>query len=302
MKGKILVVKTGAAGDVVRSTVILTAFPDYEITWITDPVVAGLLPDLPNLRVIDYKNIPAIVTDESYDMVFSLEETETLARMATSVKSKQLIGMKWEDGKVTYDENEGAGWFDMSLVSKLGSKEKANALKMVNTKTFQEYLFGMMGRPFSGQAYSIYQPRTASVKGVIGIEDRAGARWPNKVWEGYPELQQRLKDLGYEIVVFEQKADIRDYLEMIAGCSYVISGDTLAMHIALAYKIPSIAIFVVTSATEIHDYDTMTKFVHPRMNDFFYSNSYHPELEGYIKVEEVLQQVLRDLEPAAKSA
>jgi heptosyltransferase-2 len=181
----------------------------------------------------------------------------------------------------------------MSLVSSLGPS-CANEAKKQNTATFQQLLLNMFGLPFNREEYCIYrnnhirpQPR------IIGIETRVGARWPNKGWSGYPALINKLQNLGYTCKLLEQRYTITEYLDDIAGCSFIISGDTLAMHVAIAYHIPSIAIFNCTSAAEIFDYGTLKKIISPLLQQAFYKTSFSQAVIDSISPDEVFDVFLQ---------
>ena len=289
---KILLIKTGAAGDVVRTTVLLNALAG-SVTWVIDNRYKGILPaGHPNLaRIIALDDAFSALQNETFDHTISLEEDVRCASLAGSIRTKKLTGIYLENERLTYTP-DAAGWFSMSLISKLGARA-ANEAKMKNTATFQELLLGMFGLPFNREPYCIY--RSKHIKNnstLIGIETRVGARWPNKAWSGYASLMNKLQQLGYECRLLEQRKFITEYLDDIARCSFIISGDTLAMHVAMAYQIPSIAIFNCTSAAEIYDYGTLKKVVSPLLHEAFYKTDFSQAVIDSISVEEVFDLFL----------
>lgn len=297
---RILIIKTSATGDVVRTTAILNAFPQASISWITsracfplfDEFTAGSLnkPPQGQLRIFDWQDLPESVLQESYDLVLSLEEDDFCAKLACSVNTRKLTGVyACADGKTRYTENA-APWFDMSLISTYG-KEYANKLKMANSRSYQDFLFEMIGEKFTGQPYCIHQPQTAQKPDRIGIEQHAGHRWPGKQWTGYEKLAQKLQESGFEIMLFERREHLRQYMTDIASCSLIVSGDTLAMHLALAYRLPVVALFNCTSAAEIYDYGLLKKMINPLLKNYFYSTQAAPELIAAIPVNEVFKTV-----------
>lgn len=283
---KTLLIKTGAAGDVVRTTTLLNVL-EGAVTWVIDNRYAALLPtDHPSLARIIALEEADVLKKESFDLVLSLEEDPVCARLATEVQANQLIGVYATDTGITYTE-EVAGWFDMSLVSRLGRKA-ANEAKAANTHTFQHWLFQMLSLPFHGEPYRIYHNKTIRPqKGLIGIETRCGNRWPNKAWAGYEALAAQLTSEGYDCLILSQQKQLRDYLDDIARCAYLISGDTLAMHVAMAYEIPTLAIFNCTSPTEIYDYGLLEKVVSPLLKEVFYGRDFSPAVVNSVSVEEV---------------
>jgi len=290
---KILLIKTGAAGDVVRTTVLLNALQG-SITWVIDSRYEPILPTRhPNLRrVVALECAQEILQHEIFDHTISLEEDEACALLASRIPTKKITGIYLENKRLMYT-NDAAGWYNMSLVSILGAAA-ANEAKKQNLHTFQQLLLNMFGLSFNGEPYCIY--RNDAIKTdqrLIGIETRVGARWPNKSWSGYPALIKKLQDLGYTCILLEQRNNITEYLDDIARCAFLISGDTLAMHVAMAYHIPSIAIFNCTSPVEIHDYGTLKKIVSPLLNQAFYKTHFLQAVIDSITVDEVYAAFLQ---------
>jgi heptosyltransferase-2 len=284
---KILLIKTGAAGDIVRTTVLLN-LPHSSFTWVIDSRYQYLLPaNHPSIaRIITLDEAAQALQHESFDYTISLEEDPVCALLASTIPTKKLVGVYSENGRISYT-NDAAGWFDLSLVSKLG-REAANTAKWHNTHSFQHLLFQMLDRSFNREPYCIY--RNASIQttpNLVGIETRVGARWPNKAWSGYQTLIEQLEQAGYRCTIFHQQKNIRDYLDNIAHCAFIISGDTLAMHVAMAYQIPSIAIFNCTSPAEIFDYGTMKKVINPLLQEAFYNTNFSQAVVDAVSPEAV---------------
>jgi heptosyltransferase-2 len=286
---KIAIIKIGATGDVVRTTVLLRLFINDDITWITAAKNIEVLPQhMPNLsRIVAIEAIQESgVLAEHFDYVISLDDDILCAKVASLLVTNSLFGAYCQDEKVVYTHSANE-WFDMGLSSRLG-KEAADNLKWQNTHSYQDILFRMLGYQFVGEEYCIReeiiaQPHTM----VVGIEARAGDRWPTKRWDKYTELADRLRQDGYECIFFKDRATIKEYIKDIAGTSLVITGDTLGMHIALALRIPVVTLFTCTSAVEIYGYGRMEKIVSPHLQSAFYKTDYIPEAVEAISVEEV---------------
>src|ERR1035437_8900415 len=288
MSKKIVIIKTDATGDVVRTTVLLHLFANDHITWITAKHNISILPfnrvNLQKVIAIDDVEQSGILQD-SFDFVISLDDDFKCAAVASKLKTKELIGAYIQGNKVVYTDDS-REWFDMGLSSRLG-KEKADELKWQNTFSFQEIFFRMLGAKFNGEHYLIREDIYSNGKpNVIGIEDRAGARWPTKKWNQFPQLAEHLKQDGYEVVFFKEREHLKDYLQDIGNTSLIISGDTLGMHIALALKIPIVTLFTCTSAVEIYGYNNMEKIVSAQLQKAFYKTEYIPEALNCIRSEE----------------
>ncbi len=77
---KVLLIKTGAAGDIVRTTVLLNALKG-EITWVAESKYVDILPDdQPSLeRVLSIEEAAEKLTQEKFDLTISLEEDSACA-------------------------------------------------------------------------------------------------------------------------------------------------------------------------------------------------------------------------------
>lgn len=282
----ILIIKTGAAGDVVRTTSLLNAL-EGNIYWVTSPGNKWLLPDdMPNLVALTVQEAFHSLKDVLFELVVSLEEDDECARLAGAMQSHELTGVYPGRGKADYTDNA-ASWFDMSMISRFG-KDKADKLKAANGLTYQDCIFRMVGKKFNGEPYRIYTGKDIqSQYRLIGIEKRTGQRWPDKQWWGYDALVRELEAKDNPVKVFAQRNNIRDYLDDIAACSHIVSGDSLAMHIGMAYRKTGTAIFNCTSPQEIYDYGLLKKVVSPLLHKYFYSSRYDKEVIESIPLEDV---------------
>jgi len=286
----ILIIKTGAAGDVMRTSVLLHLFPNDRVYWVSTKLNGQLLPqNLDSLSILDIDDL-----NESelpvMDLVISLDDDMKCAALASIMAKNELVGTYLDGDQVKYTESC-REWYDMGLVSIFG-KEKADAIKKRNLKSYQEILYGMFNTDFEAQRYLTREDvKAAPQRKLIGLEDRAGARWPTKVWHRFDELAKLLEGEGYTIKYFQDRDTLKEYMEDIAECSLIVTGDSLGMHIALALGIPNVSIFTCTSASEIYDYGIMAKVVSPLLNDAFYTNDYRIDVLNSITVEEVAKNV-----------
>jgi heptosyltransferase II len=281
-----LIIKTGAAGDVVRTTSLLNVL-EGNIYWVTANESKPLLPDdMDNLAILSVDEAFRLIKKIKFEEVISLEEDKDCAKLASEATAKKLTGIYSDNGRINYTDNS-ADWFDMSRISKFGLG-KANQLKAENQFSYQYYIFKMLGKKFNGEPYKIFtDDAVKTISNLIGIEKRTGNQWPNKQWWGYNDLISKLEAEDHVVKVFKQRTDIRDYLRDISECSHIVSGDTLTMHIALAYKKTCTAIFNCTSPQEIYDYGLLKKVVSPLLRQCFYSSSLDREVIESVPVEDV---------------
>ncbi len=290
---RICIIKIGATGDVVRTTPILHLYKNkkIEIYWITAKKNKEILPgQLRNLKIFSIEDIDLnYFLKVKFNLVISLDDDYKCAELATKLKSEKLVGIFLDKDKIVYtiDSNE---WFDMGLSSRFG-KEKADKLKWKNKKSYQEILFNILGYKFKGEKYLLPKIRKKKNinKKIIGIENRAGIRWPTKVWTRYKELEFFLKYKGYKVIYFKDRNTMKKYIEDISKVSFLFCGDTLAMHIGLGLNIPTVSIFTCTSPQEIYGYNILEKVISKKLKKAFYKTSFVKEAVDSILLEDVIK-------------
>src|SRR5438552_15154458 len=196
---KVLIVKIGATGDVVRTTPLLSRLPS-QITWLTSAKNAVLLQDLKeNLRSFAWANREGAL-DTDYDLVVNLEDTLEVAQILETLRFKEIFGAYIDSNNaLRYTENSRC-WFDLSLISSYGRQE-ADRLKFLNRQSYQELVFTGLGFSFSGERYLLPEPTETGLLGDVGIAADAGPIWPMKKWAYYDELKGRLEDQGLTVNV-----------------------------------------------------------------------------------------------------
>lgn len=201
---RILILKTGALGDVLRTTSILPGlharYPDAAITWVTAPAARPLVARHPLVRDVhcvspkDAQAVAALAEPLGgvvWDRLLSFDDEEPLCALASTLEARQVSGAYMrDDGARAYTEDVGP-WFDMGLLSVHG-KERADELKVQNMRThpaiFAEMLGIEMGRPELPlpEEELAYAARFAAEHGlrargrVVGLNTGAGGRWKTK--------------------------------------------------------------------------------------------------------------------------
>lgn len=290
MPKQILIIKLGALGDVIRTTPLLRTL-EGDITWVTSTLALPLLSNNPFITTLLAFDTPGFRLERRFDLVINLEDDLASAELACAAASGRIVGPYLDNGTLAYDTTS-SEWFDMSLSSRYG-RAKADELKMRNRKTYQEMIFAAVGLSFSGEGQVLNLPlQNATVPSLIGIEDRAGGVWPTKCWSRYQELANLLSKLGYQIKFFRQRQTVAEYADDINECEFVICGDTLAMHLAVALDKRVVALFTCTSPHEIYGYGKLAKVVSPLLYQYFYRREYCPEAANAISTASVAEKFL----------
>ena len=85
---KILIVKLGALGDVVRTTPILRVLKG-NIFWITSKKTFEILPKIKSLKILNPEKIDTL-RNLDFDLILNLEEDENLAKNLSELKTKKI--------------------------------------------------------------------------------------------------------------------------------------------------------------------------------------------------------------------
>ena len=288
---RILVIKLGAAGDVVRTTPILHLMGADDVVWITAPENAPLLAGT-HARVLTRPADAAAAGP--YDLVLSLEEEhQPLKAIFAALRFRQVIGAYPTAAGVVSYTAELRGWFDMSLISTYDAAE-ANRLKLANRRSYQEILFAALGASFSGEEYILPRVHATNLVGDFALAASAGLRWPNKQWAHWEKLARQLDGLG-TVNFLPRRATLLEHLGDVANHRIVLAPDSLPLHVAIGMKKPSVGIFNCTSPWEIHAYRRMVPVVSPCLEKYYYANKYAAEATLCLSVDKVYKTVEAEL-------
>ncbi|MBL8859706.1 MAG: glycosyltransferase family 9 protein [Planctomycetes bacterium] len=201
---EILIIKTAALGDVLRTTSILPGLAarheGARILWITAPAAVDLLrthPLLTGVIALDPK-IPSEVnqaidalSERPFERVISLDDERPLCCLASSLNTESLHGAYARvNGSLAYTSDT-APWFDMGLLSVHG-KARADELKIENTLSQPAIYAAMLG--IEPGKPELHVPRASTARALafsghhkidagvplIGLNTGAGGRWLSK--------------------------------------------------------------------------------------------------------------------------
>lgn len=256
-KERILIVKLGAMGDVVRTTPLLrrlrVEFPNACIYWLTYS---------PETLSRDWVTRPLQVTPENLELIKHIEfdwalilDKDPLAiSLAVSVNAKKKSGFtidKYGHAKPMGTQAETDKW----------QTGLFDDLNKANTKSYMEEIFEIAGYEFNGEEYIIEPPVSdiqfdvATNKKVVGLNTGCGGRWSSRLWpvEHWTALINLLLKANYEVVLLGgQQEDeknkslamatgakyyghfpIPDFMVLMSKCDLVVTAVTMGMHLAL---------------------------------------------------------------------
>ncbi len=309
-KKKIVIVKLGALGDVLRTTPVLRAMlrknPSAHITWVTKGNAKDMLETCPRIHrlvYVDQADNGAVLRlmVEEFDEMHCYDKEDAAIALATLIKAKKKFGFYMnKEGHMAPVNTASDYSFDLGLSD--------NLKFFKNQKSYQEltyesselpipspmdpYDFTLKDLDRSNAAFLFKRLKWDVKKGVvrqpvIGLNTGSGRVFRTKQWheEYFCDLAKQLRKKYKAKILLLGGADeddrnkriaaklkgvahypgcsfnIRQFAAILERCDVVVTGDTLAMHLALAVGSPVVALFGSTCDQEVDIYDLGEKLV-----------------------------------------
>jgi ADP-heptose:LPS heptosyltransferase len=327
---KILIIKLGAKGDVIRTLPILIGikekYPDSEIYWITKENIKSLVEKSPYIKKTFC--LPYDYSIKEFDILYNFDIENDATLLAKKISAKEKFGFYSEnDYPIAF--NSGAEYYLNTIFD--------DEIKKTNKKSYQEMMFMASELKYKKQfhplsldekskkyALEFIELNNLQKDRLIGIHMGASPRWPSKVWakERLIEFINKAKKENYEILLFGGPNEIKEHKEfsdllkkqgikiylneptntdlefasLVNCCRVMVCSDSFALHISVALKRPTIGLFFCTSPDEVEDYGVLKKIVSPLIYDFFPEkmDQFNKELVNSISTEEVLRAIKQD--------
>ena len=257
LEKRILIIKLGAAGDVIRTTPLITRIrkdnPSAEIVWLT--YFPDLIPKDSVNKVLGFepKNILWLEV-QKFDWVINLDKDDEAIALVSKLNTKKLSGFLMDErgkSKPTRDKASVHKWMTGLW----------DDLNKANTKSYVQEIFEICGYTFADEAY-LLPARTKGKweaidrsKRVVGLNTGCGTRWTTRLWgeKNWTALAKNLKDAGHEVILlggpqedelnkriasasgakYLGHFDLSVFIDLMDQCSVVVSQVTMAMHIAI---------------------------------------------------------------------
>jgi len=338
---RLLIIKLDAMGDVLRSTALLPpladAHPHASITWITRKDSVPLLQRNPFVTEILELGPEALVhlQTRTFDRVINLDASKTSAALAAAARSDRKDGFVLDERGYVQPTNEPARrWLEAGVfddIKRQGSEtyqdRMADILGLVGRQ--HRYVFELATDEIARARKHLESIGLDFERPVIGLNTGAGGRWPLKQWreDGYVDLVSRLarrEDVQFLLLGGPAEQDrndrlkrassvplldpgcdntVRHFAALLGHCDVAVTGDTLAMHLALALGKRTVVLFGPTSAAEIELYGLGEKVVPDMTCLSCYKNScdFVPNCMDLITTDMVENALLRQLALARRS-
>ena len=257
---RILIIKLGAIGDVIRTTPLLRklreVLPETQITWLT------YSPDILDKNYVD--RILNVTTESiellkqiNFDWLINLDKDSLAISLAASINAKKKSGFTIDEfghPKPISTKAEEHKWLT-GLFDDLNKQ---------NTKHYMQEIFEICGYDFNNEEYLLEVEKSGEVwnidktKKVMGLNTGCGGRWTSRLWptEYWIKLAKDLLSNGYEVILLggEQEDQknrsiqkesgakyfgyypLKIFIELLNQCDIIVSAVTMAMHLAIGLK------------------------------------------------------------------
>jgi ADP-heptose:LPS heptosyltransferase len=265
-RGRILIIKLGAAGDVIRTTPLLSPlrddYPDHLVTWVTE------FPDLLPSAVDDPLPLDTStliwLKQVEFDLVINLDKDREACALAGEVAAKRRLGFILGDDGICRPVTEDV---TPAMAAAAEAKFMTGLFDDVNqacTLSYPQEIFAICGYEFQGEPYVMDKPGSGpefelpTGKATVGLNTGCGGRWTSRLWpeDRWARLCELLMDAGYAVVLlggpqedeknrrlaektgagYPGHFDLKTFIGLMDCCDLVVTAVTMAMHIALGLE------------------------------------------------------------------
>ena len=300
---RILIIKLGSIGDVIRSTPLVVRYrelyPNCHITWLT------LFPDvLPKDNTIDeiYKfNFSSIysISHQKFDIAINLDKEIEVCSLLADVQSTEKYGYIWDKAgnhiapaTPAAEQKLLTGFFDN--------------ISKKNTKHYLDEIFEICHLKFNDEPYLLnfnkdlikkftYIKDKANSKKIIGLNTGCGERWKTRLWqkESWEQLSKLLLINDFFPILLGGEAEniqnleiaknsdtfyaghfsLEDFIALTSICDGIVTQVSMMMHIATALQKPMVLMNNIFNPNEFYLYDRGILIEPSTGCDCFYGNT-----------------------------
>jgi len=252
---KILIIKLGAIGDVIRTTPLLhrlkVLHPRAQIWWLT--LSPEIVPRSVDVILPFTPQALATLHATHFDVIFNLDKDREACGLAATLSAGVKKGYTLKDGKAWPIDSDAVPKYMTGTFDDLSRQ---------NTKSYPEEVFETCGLKFAGERYILdsfsqngYKWKLPKRRKVIGLNTGCGGRWASRLWpeKNWIALAKKLKKAGFVPLLLggeqEDKANkqiakksgavylgyfpLQQFINLVDQCELVVTAVTMAMHIAI---------------------------------------------------------------------
>ncbi len=254
---RILIVKLGAIGDVIRTTPLLRKFkeisPHAEIWWLTHS--PEVLPREWIDVVLPYSPTSlATLQATGFDTVYCLDKDREACALSLLLSARMKKGFTLQNGKCVPVDADAHHKY---LTGVFDDVSKAN------TKSYQQEIFELCGFTFRREENIMprlpeFSWKISRKKPVVGLNTGCGGRWTSRLWPDayWVSLARKLKKAGCTPLLLGGEQEhlknrklakasgaaylghfpLQKFMGEVDQCDLVVTAVTMAMHIAIGLK------------------------------------------------------------------
>jgi heptosyltransferase-2 len=317
---RILIIKLGAIGDVIRTTPLVVRYkalyPGCHITWVT------LSPDiLPSSKIdtiynFDFASVYAI-QNMKFDIAINLDKEPEACSLLKDVHATEKYGFIWNQHHIDVATSAAkhkliTGLFDH--ISKTNKKHYLDEIFEICHLQFNNEPFLLDVDRNYAEKWKILKEK-ASGKPVIGLNTGCGKRWTTRLWPNnyWTQLVKELLNKGFYPVLLGGAAEdennqylsaqsgayypghysLKEFIAITSNCDLVVTQVSMMMHIVTALKIKLVLMNNIFNANEFYLYNNGA-IVEPTTGcDCYYGNTCKRETSCMhdISVEMIIEKI-----------
>ena len=277
---RVLIIKLGAIGDVIRTTPLLRRLrqehPGCFITWLT--LTPAILPqhEVDEILKFDYASALQLQA-RRFDIAINLDKEKEACALLLSVRAETKFGY-------TLREYDGVPWPVNIQADHKFLTGVFDQFSLANTKPYVQEIFELCGFDFRGEEYvfDAHDDRgydwgalpPAAHAPRIGLNTGCGDRWTTRLWrtEKWVELIAGLQAAGYAPVLLGGEAEdarnrdlhtatdaaypgtfpLPQFINLMNQMQGIVTQVTMAMHISIALRKPTV---LMNNIFNPHEFD-----------------------------------------------
>lgn len=298
---KVLIIKLGALGDVIRTTPLIERFkkeyPNVHFTWLTHSPAVLPSSEIDIIYKWDFTSVYT-VQNTKFDIAVNLDKDNEACMLLANVDAKIKYGYIWKDNHIAAATDRAehkllTGFFD--------------GLSKENTKSYLEEIFEICHFDFQKEEYLInlnqhladqWKERfevLSEGKKIVGLNTGCGPRWNTRLWSdhNWEVLALELKKRGYFPVFLggelEHEKNMRmsqnvtcsypghfsleEFMAITNSCDFIITQVSMMMHIATALKKKMVLCNTIFNKHEFELYDRGLIVEPPKPCECYFGNT-----------------------------
>lgn len=252
---RILIIKLGAIGDVIRTTPLIEALradhPGSQIFWLTHSP-EFLPPSVDKKMSFTLENI-YYLEQVRFDVLINLDKDLETCALSQRIQAEEKFGFTLKNGVPAPANKLAEHKFLTGIFDDIGQS---------NVKSYPQEIFEICGYTFKGEKYAIafeedaFQWSLPPGAPIIGLNTGCGQRWPTRLWpeSHWVELATELRKNSVRVMLLggidEHEKNLRiqaasgamylgtfplqQFVSLINQCSLVVTTVTMALHVAIA--------------------------------------------------------------------